>query len=78
VRVLTRPPREKLEGVTIIGWPQVAEPPMRAALLQQKFDRVILDESHYAKSFDAKRTCAVYGDLDAGGAHLLNKRAWPL
>lgn len=75
VRVLTRPPREKLEGVTIIGWPQVAEPPMRAALLQQKFDRVILDESHYAKSFDAKRTCAVYGDLDAGGAHLLNKRA---
>ncbi|WP_439392597.1 helicase-related protein [Bradyrhizobium sp. PMVTL-01] len=67
VRVLNRPPRERLRGVTIVGWPQIAEPAMRAALLQQRFDRVILDESHYAKSFDAKRTCAVYGDVLDGG-----------
>lgn len=65
VRVLTQPPRagEVLDGVTIIGWSQIAEPRMRAALMTRKFDRVIYDESHAAKNFDAKRTQAAYGDL---------------
>jgi SWI/SNF-related matrix-associated actin-dependent regulator 1 of chromatin subfamily A len=68
VRVLTRPPREKLDGVTIIGWPQVAEPRCAPRCCSRSSTASFLDESHYAKSFDAKRTCAVYGDLDAGGA----------
>lgn len=65
VRVLTQPPKagERLDGVTIIGWSQIAEPHMRAALMTRKFDRVIYDESHAAKNFDAKRTCAAYGDV---------------
>jgi SWI/SNF-related matrix-associated actin-dependent regulator 1 of chromatin subfamily A len=69
VRVLTAPPKagEVLDGVTIIGWSQIAEPRMRAALMQRKFDRVIYDESHAAKNFEAKRTCAAYGDIVNGG-----------
>jgi SWI/SNF-related matrix-associated actin-dependent regulator of chromatin subfamily A-like protein 1 len=65
VRVLTKPPKpgEVLDGVTIIGWAQIAEPAMRAALMTRKFDRAIYDESHAAKSFDAKRTQAAYGDI---------------
>lgn len=69
VRVLTQPPRadEVLDGVTIIGWSQIAEPRMRAALMQRKFDRVIYDESHAAKNFEAKRTQAAYGDFKSDG-----------
>lgn len=65
IRVLTRPPLagERLDGVTIVGWAQIAEPRMRAALMTRKFDRVIYDESHAAKNFEAKRTCAAYGDI---------------
>ncbi|MGO3930822.1 DEAD/DEAH box helicase [Rhodopseudomonas pseudopalustris] len=72
VRVLSGPPtaREKLGGVTIVGWGQVSEPAMRAALMSRDFDRAILDESHAAKSFDAKRTAAVYGDLRDDGQAL--------
>jgi SWI/SNF-related matrix-associated actin-dependent regulator 1 of chromatin subfamily A len=69
VRVLTQPPRadEVLDGVTIVGWSQIAEPRMRAALMQRKFDRVIYDESHAAKNFEAKRTQAAYGDFKSDG-----------
>jgi hypothetical protein len=69
VRVLTQPPRadEVLDGVTIIGWSQIAEPRMRVALMQRKFDRVIYDESHAAKNFEAKRTQAAYGDFKSDG-----------
>lgn len=69
VRVLLNPPKagERLDGVSIIGWAQIAEPRMRAALMTRKFDRVIYDESHAAKNFDAKRTCAAYGDIVDGG-----------
>lgn len=77
VRVLTTPPRfgTTLRGVSIVGWPQIAEPKMRAALLAQRFSRLIVDEAHYAKDFDAKRTQALYGELEDGGAHLMNGRA---
>ena len=73
VRVLTRPPNayEQLDGVTIVGWSQIAEPRMRAALMQRKFDRVIYDESHAAKNFEAKRTCAAYGDIVEDGTHIV-------
>lgn len=69
VRVLTAPPRadQVLNGVTIVGWGQIAEPKMRAALMSRRFDRGILDESHAAKNFEAKRTCAAYGDITEDG-----------
>lgn len=69
VRVLTQPPRadQKLDGVSIVGWGQIAEPAMRAALMSRKWCRVILDESHAAKNFEAKRTCAAYGDIEEDG-----------
>lgn len=76
VRVLSQPPRadERLDGVTIVGWPQIAEPRMRAALMTRKFDRVIYDESHAAKNFEAKRTCAAYGTVAEDG-RVLNRRS---
>jgi len=49
--------------VVIVGWAQIAEPKMRAELTGRRWDRLILDESHYAKDFSAKRTQAVYGTL---------------
>ncbi|MDI1263909.1 MAG: SNF2-related protein [bacterium] len=75
VRVLTAPPKQQdvLDGVTIVGWPQIAEPRMRAGLMARKFDRAILDESHYAKSFDAKRTQAAYGDIVDDGQHIVSR-----
>lgn len=75
VRVLSQPPRadERLDGVTIVGWPQIAEPRMRAALMGRKFDRVIYDESHAAKNFEAKRTQAAYGDIAEDGRVLTRR-----
>jgi SWI/SNF-related matrix-associated actin-dependent regulator 1 of chromatin subfamily A len=89
VRVLTKAPARgvPLDGVTIIGWPQLIDPAMRAALLAVEFDRVIPDEAHNAKSFGAKRTCALYGEprdggttLDTGTALISRSRngVWPL
>lgn len=75
VRVLEAAPRGELRGVSIVGWPQIAEPKMRAALLAQRFDRLIIDEAHYAKDFSAKRTQALYGELEDDGAHLMNQRS---
>lgn len=75
VQVLASAPRGSLTGVTIVGWPQIADPKIRAALLGAKFDRLIVDECHYAKNFSAKRTQALYGTLEDGGAHLMNQRA---
>lgn len=77
VRVLSQPPRadERLDGVTIVGWPQIAEPRMRAALMTRKFDRVIYDESHAAKNFEAKRTQAAYGDFVDDGLVLQSGKA---
>lgn len=54
----------------IVGWGGLASPKVRAALLQRKWDRLILDESHWAKSFEAKRTQAAYGVLMHDGQAL--------
>lgn len=70
VQVLT--PKDTLAGgtdVAIVGWPSVADPKLRSQLMRRRWDLLILDESHYAKSFDAKRTQAVYGDLAAERLH---------
>ena len=59
----------------IVGWPQVAKPAVRAALLRRPWARVILDESHYAKNFEAKRTEAVYGTPERDGEGLFSRTA---
>lgn len=72
VEIVTSKPPSSTHGtgVTIIGWGSVANERLRAALLKQRFDLIILDEQHYAKSFDAKRTVAALGQLveDGGGS----------
>lgn len=73
--------------VAIVSWAGITEAKTRAALLARNWDRVILDESHYAKSIDAKRTQAAYGNflndgqvVDAATALVrkAGERVWPL
>lgn len=76
VQILTS--KERLHagpGVTVVGWPDMANPAGVAALWQQDWDAVILDESHYAKSLDAKRTQSVLGDV---GLFRRGARVWCL
>lgn len=61
--------------VVIVSWGGVNRADVRAELLKRTWDRLILDESHFAKSFDAQRTRAVYGDLVDGGRELFTGRA---
>lgn len=51
----------------IVGWPDVSNPSLLAQLLAGSWDVLIVDEAHYAKSFDAARTRAVFGAIDADG-----------
>jgi SWI/SNF-related matrix-associated actin-dependent regulator of chromatin subfamily A-like protein 1 len=51
----------------IVGWGELRNPSVRASLLKTTWDRVILDEAHYGKSFDAARTQAAYGVLTDDG-----------
>lgn len=82
-------PKDKLQAdtkVCVVGWPSVADAKLRVQLLARQWDLLILDEGHYAKSFEAKRTQAVYGELIEDGARLLVNTAlrskakvvWPL
>jgi superfamily II DNA or RNA helicase len=56
-------PGVKVEDVTadrlIVAWTDLAK--LAPALTARRWDLLILDESHYAKSPDAKRTQAAYG-----------------
>lgn len=61
--------------VVIVGWGGMNKPDIRHELLKHQWDRLILDEGHYAKSFEAQRTGAVYGTLDEDGKRLLVKTA---
>ena len=54
--------------VAITGWPNVADPKLRHQLLARRWSVIILDESHYAKSLTAKRTQAVFGEMDDSGS----------
>lgn len=56
--------------VVIVGWPALTNPAIRAELLCHRWDRLILDEAHNAKNFDAKRTQAAYGVPMLDGAEL--------
>lgn len=46
-------------GWNIVPWSLVAD--MRQSLCEQHWDLVIIDEAHFAKNTEAKRTRAVYG-----------------
>lgn len=47
--------------VAIVSWSAFANATIHAALLARTWDLLILDESHYAKNYEAKRTRAVFG-----------------
>lgn len=51
--------------VAVVGWPSVADAALRTQLLARDWDVLILDECHYGKSFEAKRTQAVFGVIGA-------------
>lgn len=57
----------KRDRLRIVGWPELTNNITRAALLGQSWDRLIIDEAHYAKNFEAKRTQSVYGTSLEGG-----------
>ena len=61
----------KLPDICVVSWGSISEPNLRVALAYKEWDVVILDESHYAKSFEAKRTQACYGILEDDGQRLL-------
>lgn len=69
VQVLTDAKPVTGEAV-IVGWPAMTNAALRVELLKRKWDRIILDEAHNAKNFDAKRTQAVYGVPMEDGATL--------
>lgn len=49
--------------VVIVGWPHIGNPQIRAMLTERYWDRLILDESHYGKNFETRRTQAAYGAM---------------
>ena len=65
----------KRDRIRIVGWPELLQARTFSELLRQKWDRIILDEAHAAKNFEAKRTQAVFGKLLDGGVHLDNHTA---
>lgn len=65
----------KRDRVRVVGWPELLQARTFSELLRQKWDRIILDEAHAAKNFEAKRTQAVFGKLLNGGAHIDNHTA---
>lgn len=46
---------------TVISWDLVRQPALWRALAKTEYDLLILDEAHYAKTIDAKRTRAIFG-----------------
>lgn len=50
-----------LVGRVIVSWGMISNPNIRKQLLSRRWDRVMLDEGHYAKNFETMRTQAAYG-----------------
>ena len=61
--------------VVIVGWPSISVSKIRAQLLARQWSLLISDEDHFAKSFEAKRTQALYGELLADGVGLDTMKA---
>lgn len=66
-------PKDKLRhaDITIVSWGSIADPNLRVQLLARRYDLVISDEDHWAKSFDAARTRAFYGEMVEDGGRIL-------
>ena len=60
---------QPLRRWTIISWDLIRSEGLWKALAKYKFNHLILDEAHYAKHGDTKRTRSVFG----GGEHLAAK-----
>ena len=60
---------------TVISWDLVWRGGIWRALAKGHYDLLILDEAHYAKTYDAKRTRAIFGGGDTFVAEPLAKRA---
>jgi SWI/SNF-related matrix-associated actin-dependent regulator 1 of chromatin subfamily A len=72
VQVVTRKIKlEKNAEVVIVSWGDQADPHVRVQLLSRRWDLVISDEDHWAKSFEAARTKSFYGELIEGGGRVL-------
>lgn len=70
-------PKDKLlpeTQIAIVGWASVSDHFLRLQLLARDWDVLILDEGHYGKSFEAKRTQAVFGVIGFNG-HILKDYA---
>lgn len=64
-----------LKKWTIISWDLVRSPGIWRALAKESFDLLVLDEAHYAKHGDAKRTRSIFGGGDNPVADPLISRA---
>lgn len=51
---------DQTADVVVVGWPTVNDRRLHAALRSRQWNALILDESHYAKNPEAKRTAAIY------------------
>jgi SWI/SNF-related matrix-associated actin-dependent regulator 1 of chromatin subfamily A len=82
-------PSDKLRpdaDVIVVSWGSINTPALRVQLMKRHYDLVISDEDHWAKSFDAARTQAFYGEMIEDGGRILIKtslaargdRVWPL
>lgn len=60
---------------TVISWDLIRSPGLMRALAKGTYDLLILDEAHYAKTYDAKRTRAVFGGGRGDGTAPLIERA---
>ena len=69
--VSTTKPLKADTDVAIVGWGGIRNPKLRTALLKVKWDLIISDEDHWAKSFDSQRTQAFYGQIENDGARVL-------
>ena len=75
LQILT--PKDRLlpeTRIAVVGWPSVGDYALRTQLLARDWDVLILDEGHYAKSFEAIRTQAVFGKIGFNG-HILKDYA---
>lgn len=61
---------------TVISWDLIRQPALWRALAKTEYDLLILDEAHYAKTGDAKRTRSIFGGgRDAVAAPLTERAA---
>ena len=87
VQVIAKDSDKLKADVAIVGWGSITNPKIRSMLLQRKWGRVISDEDHFGKTFEAARTRALYGEIHEGGlmlntstalSHAADGRVWCL